>query len=217
MRASGGPLRCQSGQIGRASQPCRSFSRTERRRNMTMSLDAAAQVMREAMRETVRRHSLWYLVQGGVMVLAGILALVYPIASSFAVVSLLGWLLIISGIVQGISLFDARNVPPQLGLGFGQWPRWDIGGSISMGQSSSDSDLAAWRAARYSTYLRRSRSRLFSVEGARKLTLRTDCKSAEGFSDRTRGFVVGGYRRSGLRFLKPLDVLGSGANFDGKR
>jgi len=76
-----------------------------------MSLDAAAQVMREAMRETVRRHSLWYLVQGGVMVLAGILALVYPIASSFAVVSLLGWLLIISGIVQGISLFDARNVP----------------------------------------------------------------------------------------------------------
>jgi uncharacterized membrane protein HdeD (DUF308 family) len=78
---------------------------------MTMSLDAAAQVMREAMREAVRRHSLWYLVQGGVMVLAGILALVYPMASSFAVVLLLGWLLIISGIVQGVSLFDARNVP----------------------------------------------------------------------------------------------------------
>src|SRR5262249_875854 len=78
---------------------------------MTMSLDAAAQVMREAMRETVKRHSLWYLVQGGVMIVAGILALVYPIASSFAVVLLLGWLLIISGVVQGISLFDARNVP----------------------------------------------------------------------------------------------------------
>src|SRR5215475_12069842 len=67
--------------------------------------------MRQAMRETVKRHSLWYLVQGGVMIVAGILALVYPIASSFAVVLLLGWLLIISGIVQGISLFDARNVP----------------------------------------------------------------------------------------------------------
>ena len=78
---------------------------------MTMSLDAAAQVMREAMRETVRRHSLWYLLQGGLMVLAGILALVYPVASSFAVVLLLGWLLIISGIVQGISLLDARNLP----------------------------------------------------------------------------------------------------------
>jgi uncharacterized membrane protein HdeD (DUF308 family) len=77
---------------------------------MTMSLDAAAQVMREAMRETVRRHSLWYLVQGGLS-LAGILALVYPVVSSFAVVLFLGWLLIISGVVQGISLFDARKVP----------------------------------------------------------------------------------------------------------
>jgi len=57
---------------------------------MTMSLDDAAQVMREAMRETVKRHSLWYLVQGGVMIVAGVLALVYPIASSFAVVLLAG-------------------------------------------------------------------------------------------------------------------------------
>jgi len=78
---------------------------------MTMSLDTAAQVMREAMRETVSQHSLLYLVQGGLMFLAGILALVYPVASSFAVVVLLGWLLIISGFVQGISLWDARNVP----------------------------------------------------------------------------------------------------------
>src|SRR5499425_1000823 len=78
---------------------------------MTMSLDAAAKVMREAMREAVKRHALWYLVQGGVMIVAGVLALVYPLASSFTVVSLLGWLLIISGVVQGISLFDARNVP----------------------------------------------------------------------------------------------------------
>ena len=78
---------------------------------MTMSLHAAARVMREAMREEVKRHSLWYLVQGGVMVLAGILALVYPAVSSFAAVFALGCLLIISGIAQGISLIDAREVP----------------------------------------------------------------------------------------------------------
>jgi uncharacterized membrane protein HdeD (DUF308 family) len=78
---------------------------------MTMSLDTAAQVMREAMRETVSQHSLLYLIQGGLMVLAGILALVYPVASSFAVVTLLGWILIINGFVQGLSLWDARNVP----------------------------------------------------------------------------------------------------------
>jgi uncharacterized membrane protein HdeD (DUF308 family) len=78
---------------------------------MTMSLEAAARALREAMRETVRRHSLWYLVQGALMVLGGILALVYPIVSSVAVVLFLGWILILSGIVQGFSLIGAKDVP----------------------------------------------------------------------------------------------------------
>jgi uncharacterized membrane protein HdeD (DUF308 family) len=78
---------------------------------MSMSLESAAHVMREAMREKVKGHSFWYLVQSGLMILAGILALVYPAVSSAAVVSFLGWLLIISGVLQGISLIDARHVP----------------------------------------------------------------------------------------------------------
>jgi uncharacterized membrane protein HdeD (DUF308 family) len=78
---------------------------------MSMSLEAAAQVMREAMRETVKRHSLWYLVQSGLLILAGIVALVYPALSSVAVVIFLGWLLIISGILQAIGLIGARHVP----------------------------------------------------------------------------------------------------------
>ena len=78
---------------------------------MTMSLEAAAEVMRDAMRATVKRHSLWYLVQGALMFAAGVLALIYPVLSSVAVVYLLGWLLIISGLVQGIGLIGARNVP----------------------------------------------------------------------------------------------------------
>lgn len=76
-----------------------------------ISLEAASQVMRDAMRQTVKRHSLWYLVQGALMVLAGIFALMFPIFSFLAVAVVLGWLLIISGIVQGISLIGARNVP----------------------------------------------------------------------------------------------------------
>jgi uncharacterized membrane protein HdeD (DUF308 family) len=84
--------------------------------------------MREAMRETVKRHSLWYLIQSILMILGGILAcssfvsvklnrakccvrLIYPIVSSVAVVLFLGWILIISGIVQGISLIGAQHVP----------------------------------------------------------------------------------------------------------
>src|SRR5690348_11958552 len=79
--------------------------------NMAMSLDAAAEVLRDAMRETVRRHSLWYLVQAALMILGGILALVYPVISSVAVIRVLGWILIINGIVQGFSLIGARQVP----------------------------------------------------------------------------------------------------------
>ena len=78
---------------------------------MSMSIDAAAQVMRETMREKVKRHSLWYLFQGALMVVAGILAIAHPAMSSVALVIFFGWLLIISGIAQGISLIDARSVP----------------------------------------------------------------------------------------------------------
>jgi uncharacterized membrane protein HdeD (DUF308 family) len=78
---------------------------------MTMSVEAAAQALREAMRETVRRYSTWHLIQGVLMVIAGIVALLYPFVSSVALVLLLGWILIISGIVQGISLIGAQNVP----------------------------------------------------------------------------------------------------------
>lgn len=78
---------------------------------MTIPLDAAAAAMREAMRETVRRYSLWYLVRGALMVIAGVLALLYPLFTSTAIIYLLGWILIISGLLQGLGLIGARQVP----------------------------------------------------------------------------------------------------------
>ena len=78
---------------------------------MTMSVETAAQALREATREVVRKYSTWYLIQGVLMVLAGIVALIYPFVSTVALVVVLGWLLILSGIVQGISLIGAQNVP----------------------------------------------------------------------------------------------------------
>lgn len=78
---------------------------------MAISLDEAAQIFREAVRDAIKRYSLLYLVQGVLLVAGGILAVVYPVVSSVAVVVLLGWLLIISGLVQGISLLGARQVP----------------------------------------------------------------------------------------------------------
>jgi len=78
---------------------------------MAIPLDAAAAAMREAMRETVKKYSLWYLLQGVLMIVAGILALVYPLVASVAMVFLLGWILIISGVLQGIGLIGARDLP----------------------------------------------------------------------------------------------------------
>jgi uncharacterized membrane protein HdeD (DUF308 family) len=78
---------------------------------MAISLDAAAAAMREAMRETVKRYSIWYLLQGILLVVAGMLALVYPLIASVAIVRLLGWILIITGVLHGIGLIGARQAP----------------------------------------------------------------------------------------------------------
>lgn len=76
-----------------------------------ISVDQAARIMRDAMRDAIKRHSLWYMIQGILMMLAGLVALIFPLVSSVAIVLLLGWLLIISGVLQGISLIGASNVP----------------------------------------------------------------------------------------------------------
>jgi uncharacterized membrane protein HdeD (DUF308 family) len=76
-----------------------------------MTLEAAAMAFREATRAAIERHATWYLVQGALMVLAGIVALLYPVVSSVAVIILLGWLLIVSGAFQSISLIGTRHVP----------------------------------------------------------------------------------------------------------
>ena len=76
-----------------------------------ITVDQAARILRAAMRDAIRRHSFWYLAQGVLMVLAGIVALLFPVFSSVAVILALGWLLIFSGILQAISLIGASNVP----------------------------------------------------------------------------------------------------------
>jgi uncharacterized membrane protein HdeD (DUF308 family) len=78
---------------------------------MAISLDEAAEAFREAMRQTVERYSLWYMIQGILLVVAGVLAIIFPIVSSQAVIALLGWLLILSGLVQGLGLIGAGQVP----------------------------------------------------------------------------------------------------------
>jgi uncharacterized membrane protein HdeD (DUF308 family) len=77
----------------------------------TPSVPEAALALRRAMAESVRRHSLWFIVQGVLLVIAGLFALIFPAISTVAVVLVLGWLLIASGILQAISLVGARHAP----------------------------------------------------------------------------------------------------------
>ena len=78
---------------------------------MTTNLDAAAQVYREAMRESVKRHWLLYMIEAVALVAAGFAAIIFPVFSSAFFVVMLGWLLIISGVFQALTLVSARNTP----------------------------------------------------------------------------------------------------------
>lgn len=78
---------------------------------MAVSVNEAAAVLRAAVRDTIRKRSLLFLLQAGVMVLAGVLALVFPAFTSVGLLVVLGWLLILSGVVKIVSLIGATQVP----------------------------------------------------------------------------------------------------------
>lgn len=78
---------------------------------MPISVDAAAEVYRQAVRAAVRRYAVFYLIQAVLMVAAGILALLSPLIASHVLMVVLGWVLIANGLVQGIGLVSARHTP----------------------------------------------------------------------------------------------------------
>jgi uncharacterized membrane protein HdeD (DUF308 family) len=67
--------------------------------------------LREALRGTVRRYSPFYLAQGVLMVVLGVVALTYPLITTVALVVTLGWLLILHGLLQAIGVIGAKDVP----------------------------------------------------------------------------------------------------------
>lgn len=60
---------------------------------------------------TVKRHSGLLMVQAALMIVAGILAFVYPLFTALGVSLFLGWMLIFSGVIQAFSLVAASKVP----------------------------------------------------------------------------------------------------------
>lgn len=61
--------------------------------------------------EITNRHWGWHLLQGILLVLAGLLALIFPVVSTLTITLVIGWVLIFSGIFQAISLIRGRDSP----------------------------------------------------------------------------------------------------------
>jgi uncharacterized membrane protein HdeD (DUF308 family) len=77
----------------------------------TLSIDAAVAEGRAHVEKVVRRNTTLFLVQAALMVVAGIVALGYPLVTTLAVTLFLGWMLVISGVVQAISLIAGARLP----------------------------------------------------------------------------------------------------------
>ena len=63
----------------------------------------------DSARKEVADNWGWFLALGIICVIVGILAIIFPLASSIAMKILLGWLLLITGIAHIIHCFSARN------------------------------------------------------------------------------------------------------------
>src|SRR5260221_516810 len=77
-----------------------------------MSIDSGdGGQLQRALAQSVREHWVLFLIEGIVLVVLGLLAIVIPPIATIAVTIFLGWLFLISGIVGLITTFWARHAP----------------------------------------------------------------------------------------------------------
>jgi uncharacterized membrane protein HdeD (DUF308 family) len=69
------------------------------------------QQLQRSVAESVHRHWGLYLIEGIVLVLLGVLAIVVPQIATLALTIFLGWLLLISGVIGLIMTFWMRSAP----------------------------------------------------------------------------------------------------------
>jgi uncharacterized membrane protein HdeD (DUF308 family) len=63
--------------------------------------------LQQALRESIRDHWVLFLVEGIVLVVLGVLAILVPMVATIAVAILIGWLILISGVVGLITTFTS--------------------------------------------------------------------------------------------------------------
>ena len=108
-----------------------------------MSMNRAANVKQtqEAIAKSVHEHWVAFLVEGIVLLVLGLLAIVIPPLATIGITIFLGWLFFISGIVSLITTFWARKVAgfwwsllsALLGIGAGLvLLAWPVSGAVSL-------------------------------------------------------------------------------------
>jgi uncharacterized membrane protein HdeD (DUF308 family) len=67
--------------------------------------------LQRAIVQSVRDHWVMFLIEGIILVVLGLLAIVIPVVATIAVTIFLGWLFLISGVVGLFTTFWARHAP----------------------------------------------------------------------------------------------------------
>jgi uncharacterized membrane protein HdeD (DUF308 family) len=77
-----------------------------------MSTDPGrASELQRALTQSIREHWVLFLIEGIILVVLGLLAIIIPPIATIAVTIFLGWLFLISGIVGLVTTFWARHAP----------------------------------------------------------------------------------------------------------
>src|SRR5713101_3040873 len=106
-----------------------------------MSTNPGGIDLRQALSRTLHEHWLLFLIEGIVLVVVGMLAIVVPVVATIAVAILIGWLFLISGVVGLVTTFMARHAPgfswalvsAVLGIAAGiVLLGWPISGAVSL-------------------------------------------------------------------------------------
>jgi uncharacterized membrane protein HdeD (DUF308 family) len=97
--------------------------------------------LQRALSQSIREHWVLFLIEGILLVILGLLAIVVPPLATIAVAILIGWLFLISGIAGLITTFGARHAPgfwwsllsAVLGIAAGVvLLGWPVSGAISL-------------------------------------------------------------------------------------
>jgi uncharacterized membrane protein HdeD (DUF308 family) len=73
----------------------------------TGGIDLFRQVLTQALRE----HWVLFLIEGTVLVLLGVLTILVPMIATIAVATLIGWVILVAGVVGMVTTFLAHDAP----------------------------------------------------------------------------------------------------------